>query len=213
MNHRAIINIATPNAWYPKGQQRLRQSLQGENFLGYIGEHSVNAPKHSQVPYAFKPFALDWLRQKGFTSIMWLDASMYAVKSLEPLWDIIETKGWLMEEGGHWLGRWCNERALRNMGITREQANAIPMYSAGMTGLDLNNEKAVNFLNEWLRFAKDGETFKGSWQDHRHDMSVASFLAWKLGMDYECGGTYLSYIGEVYGKPSDTSIIHLAGMN
>ena len=212
---RAIINVCNTAGNYPQGQDRLKQSLKkyGESdFYGFIGENKVNAPLHSVVPYAFKPFAMEYLRQKGYDLIMWADASMYAVKSLNKLWDIIERKGWLMEESGHYLGQWCNDRALKNMGITREKAMQITMYSAGMTGLNLHNEKAVNFLNDWLEFAKDNETFVGSHVDHRHDMSVASFLASKYKMDYERGGTYLAYIGKGYGEPSETSIFHLAGM-
>lgn len=213
---RAIINVCNKAGNYIQGQKRLAESLQGNSantdFYGIIGESNVNAPLHTQIPYAFKPFAMDWLKQKGYDLILWLDASMYAVKNLEVIWQIIELDGYLMEESGHHLGRWCNDRALRNMGITREQAMKIYLYSAGMTGLNMNNEKAVKFLEDWLNFAKDGETFVGKHEDHRHDMSVASFLAHKYDMKYQTGGTYLSYIGQVYGEPSDTSVFHLAGM-
>jgi len=210
---RAIINVSTNNAWYSKGQERLRKSIPGENFFGMLGEASVLAPAHTRVPYAFKPLALDYLHNKGYDLVLWLDASMWAVKPLAGIWDIIERKGWLMEESGHYLGRWCNDRALANMGITREQAMKITMYSAGMTGLNLKKAKCQNFLMEWKKYALDMETFVGSHTDHRHDMSVASFLAHKYEMDYERGGTYLAYIGKVYGQPSETSVFHLAGMS
>lgn len=212
---KAVINVCNTAGNYPKGQQRLKESIIkfGDcDFYGFIGERNVNAPLHSDVPYAFKPFAMQFLKDKGYDLIMWCDTSMYAVRPLETLWNIIETKGWLMEESGHHLSRWCNDRALRNMGITREQAHDIYLYSAGMTGLNMHNDKSVKFLNDWLNFAKDGETFCGSHADHRHDMSVASFLAHKYNMSYERGGTYLAYIGQVYGTPSETSIFHLQGM-
>lgn len=212
---KAIINVCTSNAWYPLGQNRLKKSLEqftDADFYGFVGEHHVLAPPHNRTPYAFKPFALEYLRNKGYDMVLWLDASMYAVRSLNPIWDIIENKGYLMEESGHWLARWCNDRALKNLGLTRQQAETIPLYSAGMTGLNLKKELGRNFLKEWLKYANDGETFVGSWSDHRHDMSVASALAYKYNMTFERGGTYLAYIGSVYGTPSETSIFHLAGM-
>lgn len=212
---KAVINVCNTAGNYPKGQARLKKSIEqfGDcDFYGFVGESNVKAPLHTQIPYAFKPFAMDWLAQKGYDLIMWADASMYAVRPLQVLWDIIKNKGWLMEESGHHLSRWCNDRALRNLGITREQAHGIMLYSAGMTGLNMHNETALKFLQDWLAFAKDGETFCGSHVDHRHDMSVASFLASKYNMSYEKGGTYLSYIGKVYGEPSNTSVFHLAGM-
>lgn len=212
---KAIINVCTSNAWYSAGQLRLKNSLSkftDADFYGFVGEQHVLAPPHNRIPYAFKPFALEFLHNKGYDMVLWLDASMYAVRPLQPIWDIIENKGWLMEEAGHWLARWCNDRALRNLGLTKEDASTIPMYSAGMTGLNLKKEICQNFLKEWLKYANDGETFVGSWADHRHDMAVASALAHKYKMSYERGGTYLAYIGNVYGTPSETSIFHLAGM-
>jgi hypothetical protein len=209
---KAVINVCTNNGGYPQGQKRLAETIKDADFYGYVGEHKVGAPPHNKIPYAFKPFAIEHLRKKGYDLVLWCDASMIAVKPLFELFKIIELDGYLMEESGHYLGRWCNDKALRNMGITREQAMKIPMYSAGMTGLNLKDETAIKFLDDWLNFAKDGETFVGDWKDHRHDMSVASFLAHKYNMKFQRGGTYLSYIGKAYGKPSETSVFHLIGI-
>ena len=213
---KAIVNVSTANGWYARGQQRLIRSIQQFHddiaIYAFLGENKVNAPLHKHVPYAFKPFALDYLRNKGYELIIWLDASMFIVKSMNKIWNVIENKGYLMEESGHWLSQWCNDRALSNMNITREQASKIPMYSAGLTGLNMQFESARLFLNEWLKFAKDGQTFCGSHNDHRHDMSVASYLADKYNFKFETGGTYLAYIGGGYSQPKESAIIYLQGM-
>jgi hypothetical protein len=71
----------------------------------------------------------------------------------------------------------------------------MPMHSAGFTGLNFNTQIAKDFIEQWYDYAKNEETFKGAWTNannevsedkrcsgHRHDQSVATFLANKLGM-------------------------------
>lgn len=210
---KAIINFSSRNGWYVRGQQRLKDSLMNNRFDGDIylinDETVIGSPLHSEIPYAFKPFALDFLRQKGYDVVLWLDSSVYAIRELTSLWEWIYNYNTFMEVSGHWLSQWCNDRALKNMGITREQASIIPMYSAGLTGLNLVNSDANKFLDEWLYYAKDGETFCGDWEDHRHDMSVASYLAYKYKFKLSDGGNFMAYIGEGYSKPKESVVFYL----
>jgi hypothetical protein len=211
----AIVNLATDR--YILGQQRLRQSLIDNNFngdfFGYIGEGSVGSPSHLENPYAFKIYAIDKLRVMGYTKILWLDASVYAVKNVQPIFDWIEDKGIFMEEAGHWAGSWTNDATLEYFGITREQAMKVPMYSAGVSGFDFEKHNSINHFNFWYESMKNG-LFKGSWDNHRHDMSCGTLVAHQLGLLrlYSKGGHFLSYIGEGYGTPSETSILHLRGL-
>jgi len=211
MRKRVIVNFSVGTE-YLKGQQRLKESLKNEETLFFNDYDKIGSPSHYEVPYAFKLYAIYQALLQGYSSVLWLDSSIVAVKPLDKIWEIIETKGYFMEEAGHWLGRWTNDRALKNFGIDRETANNIPMYSAGLTGLDFSNQKAVDFFKDWFKFATDGETFKGDWKDHRHDMSAASFLAWKYQFELEKGGTYCAYIGTSYEETKETVIFNLIGI-
>ena len=66
---------------------------------------------------------------------------------------------------------------------------------ANVMGLDLSDERAVKFIQQYYEKANDGITFKGAWTNknfevskdkrvlgHRHDQTAASVIAWKLGM-------------------------------
>ena len=44
-----------------------------------------------------------------------------------------------MEDSGHSVGQWSNEQTLQYFGITREEADAMAMFSSGFTGIDLTN--------------------------------------------------------------------------
>lgn len=215
MNKYAIVNLATDR--YILGQNRLRQSLIDNNlngdFFGFVGEESVGSPSHLDNPYAFKIYAINKVKEMGYTKILWLDASVYAVKNVQPVFDWLEDKGIFMEEAGHWAGSWCNDETLEYFGITREQAMQIPMYSAGGSGFDFEKHNSINHFNFWHQSMSNG-LFKGSWNDHRHDMSCGTLVANQLGLTnlYSKAGHFLCYIGQGYNAPSETAVFHLQGL-
>jgi hypothetical protein len=220
MVKKAIVNLVSPIERYLQGQKRLIDSFvsvdNGSNeyhFLHFVGEESVGSPLHKDNPYAFKIYAINNLRSQGYEQILWLDASIVFVKHFKPIFDWIEEKGFFFEHCGHSVGHWCNEQTLNYFGITREQGFAMPMFSAGFTGLDFTNPKAVEFFNRWEKSMLDGY-FKGSWDDHRHDLTCASVIANQMGMvkDFSGGGNYFAYIGSGYGTPQESVICHLLGL-
>jgi hypothetical protein len=220
-----VVNYAS-GAWYPRGQDRLRASIgkfcPESEFIGFTNNKNFGSPTHEEVPYAFKTFALKYCLDKKYDAAIYADASVWAVKSWQPIWDIIESQGYYFEEAGHWAGTWTKDSVLERMGVTRDEAMKIPMFSAGFTGLDFRNPLAVEFFKKWHSYATDGDSFKGSWNNnkkdmskdprcagHRHDMSVASILAWQMGMTLGVGGTFLSYIGKGYAEPKNTVVAYL----
>lgn len=222
---RAVVNFAS-GAWYPKGQERLRQSLITTGFdgrfWGFQDTNQIGGPLHINVPYAFKTFSIKYAWTAGYNSIIYADASIWAVKSWEPVWRIIESQGYYFEEAGHVAGSWTKDGVLQLMGITRDQAMSIPLFSAGFTGLCMDHEIARKFFEEWHGYACDGYSFQGTWgncdgtmskdprcKGHRHDMTVASILAWKMGMKLGAGGTFLAYIGKGYAKPQPSVVAYL----
>ena len=222
----AFVNFASKNGWYLQGQERLKKYWEsfgnGYDLICFQDEDQIGSPKHSDNPYAFKVYAMQAVRDMGYDIVVYMDASMWPVTSVQPLIDWIEQKGYLMEEAGHWSGTWANDRSLEYFKMSRDEAMKIPMFSAGMLGLDFRSELCREFFARWKN-ACQGGIFRGGWQNrdksesqdprcqgHRHDMTCASIIAkGQLSMEYSPGGHFLSYIGTVYGQPSKTSIFHL----
>jgi len=214
----AIVNLVTEKSVYIEGQKRLMESLttDGEftgDFFGFIGEETVGAPPHSENPYAFKIYAIEELKRKGYDIILWLDASIYAVKPIQPVIDFLIQKGIFLETAGHWTGSWCNQHTLDYFGITREEAMKMPMFSAGFIGFDFKNPISIKFFEEWKKSMEAG-CFKGDWSNHRHDMTCGSIIANKQGLLklYSQGGYFFSYVGPGFGQPNYSSVFHLAGL-
>jgi hypothetical protein len=129
-----------------------------------------------------------------------VDAGIRVRQSLDPLFESIQRRGYLFFPERHSVGEFCKDDALGPLGITREEAFAIPSCWSAVIGLDLESPQAVEFLRQWKERAADGVTFPGpkwsgvnGWprrasQDsrvkgHRHDQTAASAIAYRLGMN------------------------------
>lgn len=206
-----VVNFSTPN--YARGQNRLKQSLNGHKVLMIDSYEAIGSPTHQQSPYEFKTWAIESALELD-DIVLWLDASMYVVGSLDRIETTIREDGHYMEECGHWLGSWCNQHTREYFNLTQQELavpNGMFMFSAGMLGLNKKNERAMEFLRQWKASAIAG-CFRGSWLDHRHDMTAGSVIAQRLGMKYQRGGSTLSYIGPGYSAPEPGALIYCQGV-
>lgn len=212
---RCVVNLATYQ--FRSGQVRLHSAMLRYNpeipLLLFGSEAELSAPPHSDNPYAFKIYAIEAAREMGYDQILWLDASVYPVGSLDPVFDYLTDKGIFLEEAGHYAGQWANQGALNYFNITKEQGMGMPMFSAGYCGFDFRNPVSVEFFAEWKEAMRNG-VFKGLWEDSRHDMTAGSIIANKQGLLplYSKGGTFFAYIGDGFGTPKETVVCHLQGM-
>ena len=122
------------------------------------GEFPPGSPDHEDVPFAFKPFALAEARSRGFDSLLWMDAACVAVRSLEPIFDRIESHGHVLFRNGKWrVGEWAAPHALTALGLTRDEAMGMPELNAAAVGLRAEQP----FLDQWLEEARRGHAFRG----------------------------------------------------
>lgn len=200
-----VVNFST--AQYYSGQRRLKNSLVGNATL-MIGEYQRGWPTHHQSPYEFKIHAIK-LAMEIDPIVLWCDASLWRVGDLSIIENIIKEEGFFGEESGHYCYDWANDHCRQYHNLKQEEG--LIMYSAGLTGINGNNPKAMEFMRQWEASAKAG-CFRGDYINHRHDMVNASIIAQRLGLKFQKGGTYLSYIGSGYSQPSPTSVFYLQGL-
>jgi hypothetical protein len=190
------VNFANDRGWYRDGQPRLINSLRQHGFDGdYLAFQDFSqlpgCPSHVQVPYAFKLYAIREAVRRGYDVVFYGDASIYAVGSVQPVFEHILKYGYYLEATEHNLGTWSSDACLSRLGIEREEAFTIPTIVAGCVGFDFRQGAARYILETWLRFADDGVSFVGSWTNnhgevssdprvkgHRHDQSVLSGIAY-----------------------------------
>lgn len=199
---RAVVNVSIGER-FMANHARLEQALkqQGENFISWR-ELPPGSPPHEDTPFAFKAFALQNAADSGVKTMLWFDSSIIPIRSLVPLWQLVESQGYWFSENyphgspyGPWTnGQWTSDAALVPLGISRQESFTFPHIIGTAFGLDLRHDTARIFLAEYLRLAQ-GSAFCGGWSNHdrslssdphvlghRHDQTAASVLCWKLCM-------------------------------
>lgn len=205
-----VVNFATQQ--YRAAQRRLMNSLGGKGL--FISDYPPGWKTHQESPYEFKINAIE----KAFEHddiVLWVDSSMYLKGDLSKIETIIKNDGYFMEEAGHYCGRWTNAKTREYFQVTEEEmkqgTGGFIMFSAGLLGLNLKSELAMEFFYKWKQSALAG-CFSGSWEDHRHDMTCGSIIAQRLGMKYQRGGSHLSYVGPGYSAPEQGSVFYCQGL-
>lgn len=174
---KCIVNLSTKKYW--KGQERLIKSLEGNtdaDLLMFKSEEEVGAPLHKDNMYSFKTYAIEEAFKKGYAYILWLDASMYVIKDLNPIFEEIEKQGYFAQDSG-----WLNNRF-----TTPEQKEYFgtdegKMISSGFVGFNTDDDMGYTLLDNWHQASLDG-MFHFNHHVSRQDQTALSLIIeyWKL---------------------------------
>jgi hypothetical protein len=195
---RCVVSVGI-GGWFPRGVDRLERSLQAVGwsggFMGWRNEWPPGSPR-TEI-HMHKPWAMLAALEAGYTSVMWLDASCWAVAPIEPIFQIAEHTGHYLVYNGFKVGQWSSDRCLELFGISREQAWVIEDIASGFVCLDLTHQQSRAFLNDWARYTlhQGGAAFVGAdsnadgavskdpgVEGHRHDQTVASLILHCMGI-------------------------------
>jgi hypothetical protein len=160
-------------------------------------------PTHAEKPYAFKAYALDLAADAGYDTIVWADACMYPVQSMEPLFQRIERDGYWFSRNGWNNYEWTADSAYPDLfpelfegkyprypGSALDTARAwnrdIPHVVATCFGLNMRHKLGHKFLREYLRLANTS-AFCGPWINKNHVGVPGESPKFKTDRCYECG--------------------------
>jgi len=188
MEKKCVVSFADKAGDYQAKMKRLEESLKGNfdgDFLGFTDYKEIGCEPHSQIPYKFKPYSIQKAISLGYEQILWCDSPVVAIKNIQPVFDHIEKHGYcFFDNPGHSLGKWTNQKALDYFSMTREEALNVKMIMASCMGFNLPKslfDEAELFFKTYLGLADS--LYPGSWTDHRHDQTIASFLINKMELE------------------------------
>ena len=220
---RILVNAGV-NHWYPKGSERLRKSIcetsPSVETLIYSGFPNDVFVKSN--PYNIKASAIFEAAKRiigGFKeSFLWADCSVWAIKDISPIFDIIERDGYYLLSSGYNAAQTCSDKCLDYFGITRDEAEKIPDSSTMVFGFKNGHKIGMEFICEFITASMMG-VFEGSREHdnqsqdprflfHRQDQSAATCIAHKLGMKLHSFGEHVAYDQDGVTPPE--SVVMLA---
>lgn len=182
---RSVVNVAT-DSWV-RGQNRLRKGLGDMNANPvdmrfwtdalpkgcppHRDRGKLAAPIEQCVPYAFKAYAMLQAANFGADLLLWCDACIVPVSSMEPLWERIERDGYWFAPNGYTNYQWTADAAYpdlffgQELDIARVKNRAIPHLCATAFGLNVRKPIGRGFLVEYYRHASMTKAFCGPWQN------------------------------------------------
>lgn len=100
---RCVVCAGSFNGKYPSYIDALQKGLQETGFNGHLLYYIGGWPNPTgqeirfvSVPYCFKVFAMVEAKQLGFNQVLWVDSACYPLRNIEPLFDILERDGALL---------------------------------------------------------------------------------------------------------------------
>lgn len=203
----AYVNPLDTLTWYVRGQERLVKSL---NYHGYGGDiltwgEQWPMPGYNQnCAYNIKAACFEKAIELGYTTILWLDCSVWCIRPTTDIFDQIVKYGYYAWGSGYLASQTCNDKVLEYFGISRDEAETIPDCSSSMLGINVGNPKGGEFIRRFIQAAKDDMFLGSKYHDikesadprflhSRHDQSVATLLLYQLGMNLTPPGVH-SYV-------------------
>lgn len=153
-----IINAAY-GRWYPTGTKRLVNSLNFHgcacDILTWVNE-PINEHFNPDNPYTIKAAAFIEAANRGYTHILWLDCSVWAVKSMNSFFDLINDEGLYMYTSGYNLAQTATDSDLRFAGFNRNEAEKMHECASNMVGLNLNNPRTRSLFDIFIKANEAG---------------------------------------------------------
>jgi hypothetical protein len=187
---RAIVSVGTGP--FVKGLDRLTEwcAANGEEYFTWRDRLPAGSPKHQDVPYAFKAYAMREAIAAGVKTLLYLDSSIIPIKPLGPLWERIERDGYFIAhqagpepDKGYTNYEWTADSVYGalfpeyrpihtvrghdldsvGLGFARSVNRLMPHVVAGCIGLSMEHPTGKAIFEEYYRLASETKAFCGPW--------------------------------------------------
>jgi len=210
MNKTCFISAGI-SEWYSTGARRFKASLLNVGAPADIRIWVDEWPpgKFSRhCIYTIKAAAFGFAIKEGYTTIVWGDASIQAIKKVEPFLDVVNAKGYWLGQSGYNAAQTCNDACLQYFGVTRDEAEKMHDSATGLFGVSIEHEIGRKFIERFIQAGRD-EVFHGSrlhakqskdprFLFARQDQSCATVIAGKMGMPLDRFSDFVRFRWDSY---------------
>lgn len=212
MKRTAFLNVGI-SEWYSKGSDRLAASLIANGFPGdqliWKDQWPNAIPGLNQgCIYNVKVDAFQHAINAGYTTIIWGDSSIYALRPLDRFIDAINTKGYWIGQSGHNCAQTASDAQLQYFGVSRDWAENVHDCATGIFGVNMDFDGPRKAIETWIRAGKDcvfhgsrhhdGQSKDPRFKFARQDQSTMSLILGKEAMTLDRFGDFVAYRWDRY---------------
>lgn len=155
-----IIN-ASYQGWYARGSKRLERSLiyHGWNYdINIWNDEQISQMEYfnPDFPYTVKAAAICQAIKMGYSRIIWMDCSLWAVRNPNILMDMLNHNGGLFIRSGFNLAQTASDNDLKFAGFDRNHAEKLDELWSCIFGINLEIPKSKKFVELFLNAAQFG---------------------------------------------------------
>lgn len=193
--HPAVFISAGIGAWYNTGIDRFKGSLIDKGVAADFQFWKDEWPPGKfprECIYTIKAAAFEFAIKSGYKTIIWGDASVWAVNPVNGFINEVNAKGYWLGHSGHNAAQTCSDACLKYFGITRDEAEKIHDCATGLFGVNLDFDGPRRFIERFIQAGRDqafhgarnhaGQSGDRRFLYHRQDQSCATIIAHQEGM-------------------------------
>lgn len=129
--------------------------------------------------YAYKCFCLNYSKTLG-DNILWIDSGIMSLKSIKPIYDIIEDEDIFCVGDVHLNKNFTKTSCIKIMDASETELNDVQL-SSGIIGYKSNGIHE-HIFDKAYEYSKIEGCVVGNEENHRHDQSVYSILISRFGV-------------------------------
>lgn len=147
-----------------------------------ITEYYGVSAQQKDVPYQFKPFAIQEARDRGYKKILWCDSSIRIVKDPAPLFELAAERGIVAFDNlGFPLKDWICDWAMDQLKLSVEELEPMPQIMACCILFDFNNPVTAEIFDRWVIGSLNNSFYyntstRKNFRASRHDQAYLSCL-------------------------------------
>jgi len=214
INNRPTFICTAKGGWYPAGLDRLQRSLihhgTSADIMLYRDALPPQSPTHEEMPYVFKVYGFLEAMRLGYKVMVHLDASFWAIKRPDHIFDMIYDRGVFGFRTGYNCAQTCTDLLLKRLDYTRDEAERVPEIATGFMGINIDNPNGKAAFDLWSKLCLEGYTRNSRFHNPnesldprflhaRQEQSVWSLVLHKLGINVD-DTDYIAYYGTNYDE-------------
>lgn len=187
----AFVSVAFGDQRYLDQQVRLKASIYGiyTDPVIFFWRHKLPTGSRSMSDslYGFKPHAVNYARQAGYTKICFFDPAVVLVKPVDHYLEMVKDYGVIAVQDDNKLSPFCGDRALSYYGLTRKDISTWHLVGGSFYFFDFDLPLCQNIFHEWIETEKLGlfgsqkEQASGQLQGHRNDEAMMALALYTCG--------------------------------